>query len=98
MRRALLFMLVPALLTAAPSPPAAAAPRPAWLIPPVDATISARFEAPSSDYGPGHRGIDYAAPTGTKVRVAGDGIVTFAGPVAGVDAVTVDHGGGLRNP
>jgi hypothetical protein len=97
MRRALLTMLVPALLTATPSPPAAGAPRPAWLVPPVDAPISARFEAPSSDYGPGHRGIDYAAPTGTKVRAAGDGTVTFAGPVAGVDAVTVDHGGGLES-
>jgi hypothetical protein len=96
-RRALLSMLVPALLAAMPSPSAAAAPRPAWLIPPVDAPISARFEEPSSDYGPGHRGIDYAAPTGSKVRAAGDGTVTFAGAVAGVDAVTVDHGGGLES-
>jgi hypothetical protein len=96
MRGALLSMLVSALLIVA-LPSAAAAPPSAWLIPPVDAPISARFEAPETDYGPGHRGIDYAAPTGTKVRAAGDGTVTFAGPVAGVDAVTVDHGGGLES-
>ena len=98
MRGALVSILVPGLLIGAmPPSAAAAAPRSTWLIPPVDAPISARFEAPSSDYGPGHRGIDYAAPTGVKVRAAGDGTVTFAGPVAGVDAVTVDHGGGLES-
>jgi hypothetical protein len=96
MRRGLASVIVSTLLAAAVSPPASAgAPRSAWLIPPVDAPISARFDAPSSDYGPGHRGIDYAAPTGTKVRAAGGGTVTFAGAVARVDAVTIDHGGGL---
>jgi hypothetical protein len=98
MRRALLSVIVTAVLAAALSPPASAgAPRSAWLISPVDAPISAWFDAPSSDYGHGHRGIDYVAPTGTKVRAAGTGRVMFAGAVAGVDAVTIDHGGGLES-
>jgi murein DD-endopeptidase MepM/ murein hydrolase activator NlpD len=99
MHRTLSSLILFTVLAAAASSLASAGAWPsAWLIPPVDAPISARFEAPSSDYGPGHRGIDYAAPTGTKVRAAGGGRVTFAGAVAGVDAVTIDHGGGLPRP
>ena len=67
-----------------------------WLIPPVDGPIAARFDAPASRWGPGHRGIDYAVPPGTAVRAAGTGTVTFAGPVATTVAVTIDHGGGME--
>ncbi len=66
------------------------------LIPPVDGPISRHFEAPSTQWGPGHRGIDYRVAPGTSVAAAGDGTVTFAGDVAGVNAVTIDHGGGLE--
>jgi pimeloyl-ACP methyl ester carboxylesterase len=83
------------LLSAAGPLPAKAQPfRP--LIPPVDAPIDRRFEAPRSDYGRGHRGIDYGVPAGTDVRAAAAGRVTFAGRVAGNRAVTIDHGGGLE--
>jgi murein DD-endopeptidase MepM/ murein hydrolase activator NlpD len=41
-----------------------------------------------------HSGIDFAAPTGTRVRAAGDGVVEFAGPKAGYgNMVTVRHRG-----
>jgi murein DD-endopeptidase MepM/ murein hydrolase activator NlpD len=42
-----------------------------------------------------HRGIDYGAPTGTRVRVTGDGIIEFAGAQGGYgNVVTVRHPGG----
>ncbi len=65
------------------------------LLPPVDAPITQTFAAPSSAFGPGHRGLDYGIPEGSEVRAAGDGVVVFAGLVAGNEAVTIDHGGGL---
>jgi pimeloyl-ACP methyl ester carboxylesterase len=67
------------------------------LIPPVDGPIASPFDAPDSAYGPGHRGIDYAVATGTRVRASGPGVVAFAGNVAGTLAITVDHGGGLES-
>jgi murein DD-endopeptidase MepM/ murein hydrolase activator NlpD len=54
------------------------------------------FEAPSSPYGPGHRGVDLAAPAGAPVLAAGAGVVVFAGPLAGRGVVSVDHPNGLR--
>lgn len=55
-----------------------------------------RFEAPSSAWGPGHRGVDYEVPAGTLVRAAAAGTVAFAGPVADTLAVTIAHSGGLH--
>ena len=66
------------------------------LIPPVDAIVARPFVIPSTEYGPGHRGIDYPVAAGTRVRAAAAGMVVFAGPVAGTSAVTVSHGGGLE--
>lgn len=54
------------------------------------------FHPPPSRYGPGHRGVDLAAATGTAVLAAGAGTVIFAGTVAGHGVVSVDHPGGLR--
>ncbi|MDQ3986055.1 MAG: peptidoglycan DD-metalloendopeptidase family protein [Actinomycetota bacterium] len=65
-------------------------------IPPVDAVIAGHFDAPETAYGSGHRGIDYAVAPGTRVRAVGPGTVSFAGPVAGNLAVTIDHGSGLE--
>ena len=67
----------------------------AWL-PPVDGPVVRSFEAPAFAYGPGHRGIDFAVPPGTPVRASGDGVVAFAGPVAGSLHVVVAHDGNLR--
>lgn len=66
------------------------------LEPPVDGPVVAAFDAPGTEFGSGHRGIDYAVARGTKVRAAAPGTVTFAGRVADVLAVTIDHGSGIE--
>jgi len=66
-----------------------------WLRP-VDGAVVRPFEEPASRYGPGHRGADLAAPPGTVVRAANDGVVSFAGNVAGTLHAVVAHGGDLR--
>lgn len=55
-------------------------------------TVEGEFDAPDSRYGPGHRGVDLATLVGAPVRAVAGGVVTFAGDVAGVGVVTVDHG------
>lgn len=83
-------LLLPALpLRAAGSPP--------WLIPPVDAPIAVPFQKPAHRFAPGHRGIDYAVAEGTRVRAAGAGMVTFAGRVGAVLAVTIAHDPGYES-
>ena len=59
-----------------------------WLRP-VDGAVVHPFDEPATVYGPGHRGADLAAPPGTPVRAANDGVVSFAGSVAGTLHVTV---------
>jgi murein DD-endopeptidase MepM/ murein hydrolase activator NlpD len=61
---------------------------------PVDGAI-VRPYAPAGRYA-GHWGVDIATAPGTPVEAAEAGTVTFAGQVAGVNSVTIDHGGGLR--
>ncbi|WP_338701010.1 M23 family metallopeptidase [Streptomyces sp. Q6] len=48
---------------------------------------------PTTPYGPGHRGVDLAAPIGAPVRTVADGRVSFAGEVAGRGVVTVELSG-----
>ncbi len=43
-----------------------------------------------------HKGIDYAAPTGTPIKAAGDGKVEFMGVRGGYgNAIVLDHGAGI---
>jgi murein DD-endopeptidase MepM/ murein hydrolase activator NlpD len=43
-----------------------------------------------------HRGVDYAAPSGTPIRAAGDGKVTFRGAQGGYgNTVILQHGGNI---
>ncbi len=53
------------------------------------------YDAPDNPYAPGHRGIKIGRPVGTAVRSSGDGVVSFAGSVAGNLTVSIDHGAGL---
>jgi len=58
-----------------------------WM--PVAGPLVRGFDARAGPYGPGHRGIDIAAPVGELVRAPAAGRVVFAGPVAGVNWVTL---------
>jgi murein DD-endopeptidase MepM/ murein hydrolase activator NlpD len=57
---------------------------------PVAGPLVRGFEQPAGPFGPGHRGVDFAAGPGTPVRSPVRGRVTFAGPVAGTNWVTVE--------
>jgi len=63
---------------------------------PVDGPVVRPFVAPISRFGPGHRGVDFAAKPGTPVRASGPGIVVFAGTIAHERYVVILHRGNLR--
>ncbi|MBM7505035.1 peptidoglycan DD-metalloendopeptidase family protein [Agromyces aurantiacus] len=66
----------------------------AWPVgPPV--RLLAPFRAPATPYSAGHRGIDLAAAPGGMVRAPADGVVSFAGPVAGRPVLSIAHGNGI---
>ncbi|MCZ2806809.1 M23 family metallopeptidase [Modestobacter sp. VKM Ac-2983] len=104
--RALLAVLVVAgLLTGLPTAAAAPVPSPTgsgppaalWTWPlPGAPTVSRPFDAPATPYAAGHRGVDLAGRVDGQVLAAGDGVVAFAGMVAGRPVVSVDHTDGLR--
>ena len=54
------------------------------------------FDLPAHNWLPGHRGVDLALPVGGQVVAADDGVVAFAGVVAGTPTVSVDHADGIR--
>jgi murein DD-endopeptidase MepM/ murein hydrolase activator NlpD len=66
-----------------------------WAWPTGSRVVLRPFQAPANDYGPGHRGLDVEATIGGPVLAPADGVVAFAGSVAGRGVVTIDHGGGL---
>ncbi len=82
---------------------AQAQPQPLWSGPfqmPIEGYHSAGFGS-ARRYAPGgpvsyHAGLDLAAPEGTPVHAANDGVVVIAGPypIKG-GLVVIDHGGGL---
>jgi murein DD-endopeptidase MepM/ murein hydrolase activator NlpD len=87
--------LSPSVATAAPDdpPPTVAL----WTAPLGEPLAVGRpFEAPPHAYGPGHRGVDLVDAAGSPVLAAGDGVVAFAGMVAGRPVVSIDHANGLR--
>jgi hypothetical protein len=66
-----------------------------WVWPADAFRLSRAYVAPAHEYGPGHRGIDLALIGSSAVRAPADGVVAFAGRVAGRGVLTIDHGGGL---
>jgi murein DD-endopeptidase MepM/ murein hydrolase activator NlpD len=91
----LIGVVTPSAATAAPEdpPPTTVA---LWTAPLADLVVARPFEAPPHAYGPGHRGVDLAGALGSPVLAAGDGVVAFAGMVAGRPVVSIDHANGLR--
>jgi len=63
-----------------------------WVWPIEGGTMVRPFEAPASDWGPGHRGIDIRGVVSQPVRAIGDGSVVFRGQVGGKPVVVVSHG------
>lgn len=66
-----------------------------WAWPVAPHEVVRAFDAPETPYGPGHRGIDIAAPAGSAVLAPQDGVVRFAGPVAGRPVLSIEHADGL---
>jgi murein DD-endopeptidase MepM/ murein hydrolase activator NlpD len=60
---------------------------------PVDAPhrVIREYMAPTTEYGPGHRGIDIEVAPGTSVRAPAAGRVLFSGTVAGRGVLTIEH-------
>jgi len=75
--------------------------RKAFIRAPVDFTrISSNFDPnrrhPVLNSIRAHRGVDYAAPTGTPIKAAGDGKVTFRGGNNGYgNSIILQHGGNI---
>ena len=84
---------LPVHAVAEPLPPAASV---LWAAPLPGAAVTRPFDVLPHRYAAGHRGVDLAAAPGAPVLSAGDGVVVFAGMVAGRPVVSVDHAGGLR--
>ena len=79
------------------APPAATPSITHWS-PPIDGelTVSRAFEHLPHRLAAGHRGADLRGSPSSPVLAAGDGVVVFAGMVAGRPLVSIDHPGGLR--
>jgi murein DD-endopeptidase MepM/ murein hydrolase activator NlpD len=88
---------VPAPAAAEPTWSAPAWSAPAWSAPlDGDLRVTRPFDPPPDPFGAGHRGVDLAGAPAAPVLAAADGVVAFAGMVAGRPVVSVDHPGGLR--
>ncbi len=93
-----LLLAVPALVGAQPSSAAsvAAAPGSRYSVPlSPRPTVVRGFDEPTRRWQSGHRGIDLATTSGAAVLAAGDGIVRFAGVVAGKPTVSIEHDDGV---
>lgn len=55
-----------------------------------------QYEAPLTEYGAGHRGIDLPATLGTEVLAPVSGEVSFAGQVGYRNSITISFGGSFR--
>ena len=84
-----LLCSLPAVAEPSPGPEGAVG---RWPLSPRPAVVRF-FDPPAVRWGAGHRGVDLAGHVGQQVRAALPGRVSFAGRIAGVGVVVVDHGG-----
>jgi murein DD-endopeptidase MepM/ murein hydrolase activator NlpD len=79
------------LLVAAASAAAEVEPQGVWPLAPRPEVVRG-FDPPDVKWAAGHRGVDLQGSAGQPVRAALPGRVSFAGRIAGVGVVVVDHG------
>lgn len=65
-------------------------------IPPVDAPVVDAFRMPEQPWLAGNRGLEYDTKPGQVIQASANGLVTFAGSVAGSKFVTIRHEPDLR--
>ena len=53
-------------------------------------SIVSEFSTPRSRFSSGHRGVDFPATQGQRVRAVGSGTVTFAGYIAGKPVISIE--------
>lgn len=101
-RRALLALILPAVLGLAPpaaargdhpadTDPAGTDPVGVWPLAP-EPSVERGFDPPEDPWGAGHRGVDLLGRSGQLVRAALPGRVSWVGVLAGRGVVVVDHG------
>ena len=79
--------------------PTTAACRRGWLWPleplpkdKADPQVMRLYDPPDRPWLSGHRGIDLTTKQGRRIRAPADGIIAYAGSVAGKDVVSIRHG------
>lgn len=64
---------------------------------PISGHITSRYGAREAIRDHTHQGLDIAAPTGTKIKAAADGIVSYSGVKGGYgNLIILDHGNGIE--
>jgi murein DD-endopeptidase MepM/ murein hydrolase activator NlpD len=71
---------------------------PVWMWPvPEPHPVVRGFDPPGAPWGAGHRGVDLATEVGGPVVTPTDGVISFAGVIAGRPVLVVAHAEGLRS-
>ena len=65
--------------------------------PPVSGPVVDGWRPPPGPYGAGNRGVDYGVTVGETIGATADGVVSFAGSVAGTKWVVIRHADGRRS-
>ncbi len=93
-----LVVLAAALAPAAAGAETSSPPAPVPWVAPMDGgpTVTRPFDRLPHPFAAGHRGVDLRGTPWSPVLAAGDGVVVFAGMVAGRPVVSIDHPNGLR--